>query len=143
MPCINIPIDPIGPLIELGISAPLSQQVAGAPPPTIHWIRGIADTGCSHTSIHSSVAQKCGLSIISKGSSSTPGGIVATNIYHGDLVLRPLLPGGAPFEWRFQDWRIIEMVNPNTAFEALLGMDVLNNGVFVVNGALKQATFCW
>jgi hypothetical protein len=143
MPCINIPIDPIGPLIELGISAPISQNAAGAPTPAIRWIRAIADTGCSHTSLHSSIASKCGLSVISKGAANTPAGVVPTNIYHGDLVLRPLLIHGSPYEWRFRDWRIVEIVSPNVAFEALLGMDVLNLGAFMTNGSLRMATFCW
>jgi hypothetical protein len=80
--------------------------------------------------------------LISKGAASTPGGMVATNIYHGDLILRPMI-GAAPFEWRFADQRIIEMVNPNAAFEALLGMDILSQGVFMTNGSLGVATFCW
>src|ERR1700679_941204 len=102
MPCINLQIEPIGPVIELGVCCPASKQVPGDPPPTIHWIKAIIDTGCSHTAIYTSIAQKCGLSVISKGQASTPGGMVANNIYHGDLILRPMI-GATPFEWRFPD----------------------------------------
>ena len=142
MPCIAIPIDPIGPVLEIGIAAPRSQLAQGAPPPQIHWIKAIADTGCSHTSIQTSVAAKIGLNIVSKGSASTPGGNVAVNLYLGDLFLRPMI-GTRPFEFRFGDRGLSEMVNPNPHFEALLGMDILNFGVFVVNGMTTEATFCW
>jgi hypothetical protein len=142
MPCINIKIEPTGPIIELGISAPSSQIPTGGIDPPIQWVRAIVDTGCSHTSIYSTVAQRCGLSIVSTGSAQTPGGVVATNIYHGDLVLRPMV-GSAPFEWRFHDIGIVEMVSPNPDFEALLGMDIICQGIFVTNGSVKLATFCW
>jgi hypothetical protein len=35
------------------------------------------------------------------------------------------------------------MVHKNPAFDILLGMDILSQGVFVTNGGLRQATFCW
>jgi hypothetical protein len=142
MPCLNLPIEPIGPVVELGVSAPVSQQIPGSAGPPIQWVRAIVDTGCTHTSLHSSIAQRCGLSIISKGSATTPGGNVSINIYHGDLVLRQII-GSAPFEWRFSDRQIVEMVNPNAAFDALLGMDLIRLGLFTVNCAIGIATFCW
>src|SRR5215467_11854140 len=113
MPCINLPIDPIGPVIEIGISLPISLMAQGAPAPQIHWIKALADTGCSHTSIHSSVATKCGLTVISKSAASTPAGSVAVNVYHGDLLLRPLIGGVTPFEWRFPDRGLLEMLHHN------------------------------
>ena len=51
--------------------------------------------------------------------------------------------GSAPFEWRFHDIGIVEMVNPNPDFEALLGIDIICQGIFVTNGSVKLATFCW
>jgi hypothetical protein len=45
MPCINFQIDPcIGPLLDLGISAPLALAPAGIRP-TIYWFKAVADTG--------------------------------------------------------------------------------------------------
>jgi hypothetical protein len=142
MPCFNLPINPIGPTLELGVSAPASLAQAGTTP-VISWFRAIADTGCSHTSIHSSVATKCGLKVLSKGAASTPGGNVAVNIYHGDLIVHSLIGWSTPFDWTFPDRGIMEMVNPHPDFDALLGMDILSMGIFLTNGGLKQATFCW
>ena len=143
MPCINLPINPIGPTLDIGISLPLSLNPAGAAHPQISWFRAIADTGCSHTSIHSSVATKCGLAVLGKGGARTPGGNTVVNIYHGDLLLRSLIGWISPFEWRLSDRGLVEMVNQNPDFDALLGMDILNLGIFTTNGGLKQATFSW
>ena len=65
------------------------------------------------------------------------------NIYHGDLVLRPLISWTTPFEWKFQDLGFLEILHKNPSFDILLGMDILNQGVFSTNGGLKQATFSW
>src|ERR1700689_2405775 len=100
MPCINLQIEPIGPVIELGVCCPASKQTPGTTPTKIHWIKAIVDTGCSLTAISTLAAQQCGLSAISKGQVNTTGGLIANKIFQGDLILRPLI-GGTPFEWRF------------------------------------------
>jgi hypothetical protein len=143
MPSINIPISAVGPTLEIGISAPSSLLPAGSAAPQILWFKAIADTGCSHTSIHSSVATKCGLKVLSKGSAATSAGVVAVNIYHGDLFLRSLIAWTTPFEWKFPDRGFMELLHQNPNFDALLGMDILNQGMFATNGGLKQATFSW
>lgn len=142
MPCINLPLNPAGPTIEIGISSPASQQAEPKSAPTIHWIKAIADTGCSLTSVHSSVADKCGLKIISKADTNTAASMVTANLYHGDLFLRPLI-GIKPFEWKFTDRRILQLLHSSPDYDALLGMDILAMGIFVSNGSLRQATFCW
>lgn len=84
----------------------------------------------------------CGLSVISKGNVMTPTATTAVDIYLGDAVIRPIV-GANPFEWRFISHRFMEMLNPNPNFDVLLGMDILNMGVLVTNGATRTATFCW
>jgi hypothetical protein len=100
-------------------------------------------SGCSHTSIHSSVATACGLKVMGKSGVTTTAGNVAVNIYHGDIILRSLISWGSPFEWNFNDRGFLEMVHRNPAFDILLGMDILNPGSFSMNGGSRQATFCW
>jgi hypothetical protein len=78
-----------------------------------------------------------------KSGVTTPAGNVAVNIYHGDLFVRSLLGWVSPFEWKFGDRGLVEMVHKNPAFDILLGMDILNQGMFATNGGLRQATFCW
>jgi len=141
MPCITIPLDPLGPIIEIGISLPGGFPQANPAPP-IQWIKAIADTGCTHTSIHHSVAAKLGLKVLSKGIANTANGPAAANIYHGDMFLRPQI-GGKPFEWRYADRQLLELAQNHPKYDALLGMDILSDGLFSVNGALNCATFCW
>lgn len=142
MPCVSIPINPVGPLVDIGVSRPSFLAPAAAKPP-IHWFKGLADTGCSHTAIHSSVATKCGLSIIGKTVVTTPGGNKAVNLYFGDIHFHSLIAWSLPFDYMFNDRPITEMFNQNPAFDVLLGMDILSTGIFVVHGGLKAATFCW
>jgi hypothetical protein len=142
MPCINLPLDPVGPTIEIGISLPRSGLAAGAPNPPIRWIKALADTGCSHTSIHSSVALACGLNVLGKNTVTNTSGPVAVNNYHGDLFLRPII-GSGPFEWRFADRGLLELLHQNQHFDALLGMDLLSQGTFSMIGSIKTASFCW
>lgn len=142
MPCVNIPINPVGPVFDVGVSRPSFQLPQGQKPP-IHWFKALADTGCSHTAIHSSVATKCGLGVIGKIGVSTPGGNRAVNQYYGDIHVRSVIAWTLPFDYVFNDRALNEMYNQNPNFDVLLGMDILNLGLFVVHGGLKAATFCW
>jgi hypothetical protein len=143
MPCINFPIDPIGPVLEIGIAPPASLRAPDAPQPPILWFKALADTGCSDTSIHTSVAQRCGLQIMSKGTATTPTGIVPVNLFHGDLFLRALVAWETEVEWPMRDRTFAELTHGDPTFDVLLGMDILNLGVFTTNGSTRQATFCW
>jgi hypothetical protein len=145
MPCINIPIEPLGPTIDVGIAAPssLAMDDDEVPPPTITWFKAIVDTGCSRTSIHSSVAAECGLQVMGKGTVATTAPQVAVNVYHGDLFLRCFIGWETSFELKFPDRGLVEMLHKNPAFDILLGMNILNRGVFSANGGLRQATFAW
>ncbi len=78
-----------------------------------------------------------------KTTASTPSGNVSINVYHGDLVLRSLISWRTEYEYRFPDMPFCELSNPSPSFDALLGMDILVQGVFILNGGLKQATFSW
>lgn len=74
---------------------------------------------------------------------ATTAGNIAVNSYHGDLFIRSLITWTSSFDWSFNDRGLMEMVNQNPQFDILLGMDILNQGNFSMNGGLKQATFCW
>jgi hypothetical protein len=143
MPCINIQVNAVGPVLDLGISPPASLANAGANPPPIKWFKALVDTGCSHTAIQTSVAAACGLKVISKSFVTTTAGNVAVNIFHGDLFVRSQISWTTPFEWKFADHGFCEMLHKNPAFDILLGMDILNQGLLTLNGGLRQATFCW
>ena len=145
MPCSTFPISPIGcPILDIGLSSPLSAAAPAstATPPPIHWFRALADTGCSHTAIHASVAQQVGLQPVSQGTINSTTQTVAVNIYLADLFLRYNLVGRT-FEFAFRNRLISQLHLQNPDFEALLGMDLLGVGMLVVNGPTGTATFCW
>lgn len=143
MPCINFPIDPIGPILEVGSSSPNSLRSHGAPPPAISWFKALVDTGCSGTSIHASAARQCGIRVIGKSAIVTATGVVPVNVFYGDLHIRSLLSWQTPFQSRFDDQSFAELPHKHPSFDVLLGMDVLNLGSFSMNGGSRQATFCW
>ena len=141
MPCITFPIDPIGPIIEIGVSQPRSQIAQGTPFPQITWIKAIADTGCTNTSVHTSIAAACSLNVVGKVPVASTMQTAAANVYLADVFIR--FPIGTSFyDWQFADVSMLELLHPSPNFKALLGMDILNQGAFFINGGMKQATFC-
>lgn len=42
MPCINIQIDPVGPLLDIGVAPPASLQKSGSAPATITYFKALA-----------------------------------------------------------------------------------------------------
>lgn len=144
MPCITLPIDPIlGPTIEIGISAAAALRNAGAGAPAITWIKAVADTGCSHTSIYTDVAVAAGLKVISKNQVNTPAGPVGCDMYLGDIFIKVPLPNGHIYEYGFPNRGISQLIAKLPGVDALLGMDMFNLGTFHVNGITKNAMFCW
>lgn len=146
MPCIPLPIDAsLRPILEIGISAPASLVPAGAPRPQIQWIKALADTGCTHTSIHSATAASAGLKILGKAPApiNTAAGPVTCNIFHGDLFVKVPLPNGTVFEFPFKDRGLIELACKIPDVDALLGMDMFSLGTFHINGITRNAMFCW
>jgi hypothetical protein len=143
MPCVTFQIEPIGPTLQIGISSPRFLIATGAANPPIVWIKAVADTGCTHTSIHSSIARRCGLNIVGRSNAITPAGIAATNNYFGDIFINSMVSGITPYLWPFPDRGLVELLHQNPNFDALLGMDILRLGSFNLNGITKQGIFCW
>jgi hypothetical protein len=143
MPCITLPVDAnFRPTLEIGISAAASLQQKGVAL-KIHWFPAIADTGCSHTCIHADVAAVAGLQVVGKGTSNTANGQVAMNLFYGDLFMRVTLPNGQAYEYPMRNRRFGELCTKIPDVDALLGMDVLMQGTFHVNGLTRNAIFCW
>lgn len=142
MPCITFPIEPIGPVLEIGVGKASSLQTPGENNPII-WAKAVADTGCTITSIHTQLALKAGLQVIGKVNVDSTTDTVPVNVYLGNLYLKWTLPNGAVINVPFPDQRFIELMQCSANHEALLGMNILGSGHFSVNGMTKGATFCW
>jgi hypothetical protein len=108
----------------------------------VQWVKAIADTGCTITSIYTGLASNLLLPIIGKqGVNSTTHSTVA-NVYLCDLFIK-VPAGNSAFEYRFPDRQVMELLRQDNRFDALLGMDILSMGMFATNGPLKIATFSW
>lgn len=142
MPSISLPLGPAGPAIEIGISAPASLQQQGAPSPPVQWIPAIADTGCTGTAVYTDVAAAAYLPIVSQQNVSTAGGDVTVNVYFGDVHVR-WQAGGLMYFWTFANRPLGQLLNVGPSNRALVGMDLLTLGVFIVNGPNFDASFTW
>ena len=143
MPCVTWPFDPaIGPILVFGITAPASMAPSGAPAPTIHWVKGLIDTGCSHTSILSATTIAANLPIISKTTVLSTTHAAPANIYLGDLHLSYKI-GGNDYHHTFNDMPFTELLRGDANFDALVGRNVLSMGSLFLNGFANQFTFCW
>jgi hypothetical protein len=144
MPCITLPIEAgLKPTLEIGISSAASLLTPQASRPLIDWITCLVDTGCTHTSIHSSVAQTSRLPVMGKGWTNTGNGQVRCNQFLGDLFIRVPLPGGQVIEHAFRDRLFVELMTKIPQCDGLLGMDILTLGTLHLNGMTKNVTFCW
>ena len=143
MPCITFPIEPIGPVLEIGLSKATSLLIPGESPPLIVWAKAVADTGCTTTSIHTDLAVRAGLQVIGKTNVNSTTHTVPVNVYLGNLYLKWTLLNGSVINMPFQDQQFIELMQCSDNHEALLGMNLMGMGHFTVNGLNKSATFCW
>jgi hypothetical protein len=144
MPFIDIPIDEeLGPILEIGITAATSSRIPGTPVPEVRWVKAVADTGCSHTCIHTVTARGAGLKVVSKSLSWTPGGAVPCNLYLGDIFLRETLYDGSVAEYSFRDRHIVELPFKIPKISGLLGMDMITVGIFEINGPNGRASLRW
>jgi hypothetical protein len=142
MPCINFQIDPcIGPLLDLGISAPLSLAPTGIRP-TIYWFKAVADTGSTNTCVSPNAIAQAGLPLTGQAQVGTINVVTTTNVYSADLFLRYVFAGGIN-EFAFRNLPVTQLIAPSANNDALLGMDILRLGIFVINGHTMTGTFCW
>ena len=65
------------PIVEIGVSVPIGLSPQ---PPPINWVRALVDTGCSHTSVTSALAQTLGLNIVGRGNAHNAQSTAAVNL---------------------------------------------------------------
>ena len=143
MPCVTWPYDPvIGPILVFGITAPASMALRGAPAPPIRWVKGLIDTGCSHTSLLSASTIAANLPIVSKTTVLSTTHAMHANIYLGDLHLG-YNERGNNYHHTFPDIPFTELLRGDMNFDALVGRNVLSMGTLFLNGLANNFTFCW
>jgi len=126
MPCISGTFDPqIGILLEITVSPARGGQGQQGGPAAAS--RGLADTGAARTCISAALAQKLGLAAQGKIPLIGATGQKAANTYLVDFQLA----FGSGVAVRIDDLLVVEFdgFGDGSAFEALIGRDVLFRGV--------------
>ncbi|HTQ13390.1 MAG TPA: aspartyl protease family protein [Rhizomicrobium sp.] len=148
MGCKSIPIVQNAAITQFSVapSATLLQQAqqmgiqVQAPPPV--QVNALVDTGCSLTAVSGQAAQQAGLLVIGQGVVQTANGQVVNNLYFGDIKIA-YVQNNIPYTATFHNRTIAQYLGAGPVNDALLGMDLLNDGVLVVDGTQNMMTFCW
>jgi hypothetical protein len=143
MPYLSFNNEPIGPVISVGVSSPKSLLAPDASSPQIYWFRAIADTGCTNTSVSQNVINTLGLKSISKAQVTSTTQMINANVFLGDVFLKASIVSSGQIDWAFPNRFLLELIHQSPHFDVLLGMDMLEYGVFSMDGPGKAGTFSW
>ena len=134
----------LGPLIELyiGVSAPLATSLKnqGVPVPSSVLVKGLVDTGASHTAVDSALLAGLNISakrlalVITPTTGATP---VKAHTFDVSLYIPLGTPGAAP--WGKAAWEVTRQDLNHQGFDVLIGRDLLAEALLVYDG--KHAVF--
>ena len=150
MPCISGNFDPkVGPIVKIGIAKPVSLRPSaeasgeGKTAPIVA-IPALVDTGASITCITEAVAKAAGLQLFGKRPTHSVHGEKLSNLYIGDVAL----PFGDPAKSNTVETLLkeasplMEFVTNSSHYSALLGRDLLCEGLFTITGYDGRFTLC-
>lgn len=145
MPCLSGSYDPeIGPIIELGVGRPLVElrQEDDSPTQTFVSVRALIDSGSASTCVTAQIARRAG--VLASGKSWMDGttGRRQCNYYILDLQLPTFGHHGQKAPIPLRNVQVVEIAPMSPHFEALLGRDVLDRGLFSLSGHDRRFVFC-
>ena len=112
---------------------------AGQPLPPPLQARAIVDTGCDVTAISAVVVQVLGLKVAKSATTQTAGGSVRVDAFEVSLTLP--IAGGSLLVHNQLIVTELAVVIPN--IDVLIGLDVLKEGLLVLDGPGKQFTLAF
>jgi hypothetical protein len=143
MPTFTWPVQPDGLVVEVMIGADRNQMNAwigqGVTLPRPILVRGIMDTGTDVTAIAPRLPLALGLPPWGTLSSHTAGGQVSVFAYEISLSILPPNRSGAGFT--APTLLAGELTHAAPGIEALVGLDVLLQGVFILDGHARTFSF--
>jgi predicted aspartyl protease len=95
-------------------------------------VRALIDTGTDTTAVAARVFQRLGLAPLITASSQTASGLVSVNLHRISLTISSPTQGAAT-ALTIPDLLVSELTSP-LSVEALIGMDVLRQGLLVLDG---------
>ena len=122
---------------------PTSQEVlarlAAGRPLSSAWGTGYLDTGTSVTCVATSLLQQLGLQSAGQANSQTAAGQIKVRLYEISLTIPP--PGfcAGPMLTR-ESLLVMELADPIPGVDVLIGLDILLDCKFLLDGPARQFT---
>jgi hypothetical protein len=146
MPHVTFPTSTDGLIIDALVGLPgavmtaIQQSGKPIPPPVL--IRALVDTGADATSLSGGCAMRVGLKTAGRQSMQTAGGSVIVNQYDISFSISAPHQAGGILSVR-PDLRVTEWLYPGPGLDALVGMDVLSEGLLILDGPGRQFTLAF
>ncbi len=148
MPHFTITFTQGAPIINLAIAVSAARraalQAANVPIPALQWVRGLVDTGASHTCVDPSVFQTLGLQptgSVPMHTPSTAGVPMAADTYDVGITI-PSTPASPPFQRPNMQVSAADLLS-SQGFHVLLGRDILAQCVMTYNGSMQLLTIAY
>jgi len=140
MPLLTFPIGAheLALTVLLGPSRPVTAAyvTSGRPVPAV-WAAGVLDTGTNITCVARPGLRRLGLVPTRRSRSQTASGRVAVRLFRVSLTIPPA--GNAPgASLTFPDLEVMELPQPLSGAEVLIGMDVLLGCKLLLDGPARQ-----
>ena len=143
MPTLTFAVQPDGLIVDVMIGPDASTCIdlkqAGQPIPRPLRVRGVMDTATDLTAVAPRVLQALGLSAIGHARTSTAGGQINVGVYEISLSILP--PTGSAAMFTASQLVVTELIHAAPGIEVLVGLDVILQGVFNVDGPARIFTF--
>jgi hypothetical protein len=143
MPTLTWPVQPDGLVVEVLIGADHGQALKwfnqGTPIPRPILVRGIMDTGADVTAVAPRLPQALGLPQFGSAQTHTASGLTNVALHEISLSILPANLAGAIFNTS----RLVatELTHAAPGTEVLVGLDVLLQGTFILDGHARTFSF--
>jgi hypothetical protein len=117
-------------------------QQSGQPIPPPLRIRGLLDAGADATALSAACAVSLGLTPVARVSTQTAAGSIMVNQHEISFSILGPTPTGAVVSVR-PNLRVTEWLHPEHGLDALVGMDVLLEGLLILDGPGQQFTLAF
>jgi hypothetical protein len=117
-------------------------QAAGQPIPPFIRINALIDTGTDVTAVTPAALAPLSLTPSGAVQTITAGGKVVVNYYEVSLTI---LRAGSTFApaWAHGMWTITEFLHSAPGLDVLVGMDLVSEGLLIVDGPNQHFTLAW
>ncbi len=126
-------------MIGLTGSSMASRMAAGLPIPTPILVRGVIDSGSDITCVAERVMRQLNLAPSGQNTTQTTTGSFRVNLYEVSLTIPPV--GRVPGPFAVHDYlMVMELAPTSTGIEVLVGMDILGELLFLLDGPRNEFT---